>query len=143
MKIPALLTGIALLAVAPALGAQETAEKVPTQTPPGAEQTLPPTDPPTPPAPDAPTMSAEPEPDPNADVPPVPVSNDPAMVPAPADVPRDQAAPPGSTANPIIEGGNMTPPPQPKDHYPLCGGEVQDSCMQPGEAPRGYGKAGS
>ena len=78
--------------------------------------------------------------DPNARVPPTPVSNDPTMVPAPPGVPTDPSARPGSAANPIIEGGNMTEPPPPKDHYPLCSKSVQDHCMQPSEAPRGYGK---
>ena len=103
-------------------------EMNPTQAPPGMEQKA------------DPAMPATQPEDPNADVPPAPVANDPLMEPAPPGTPQNPAARPGSAANPIVEGGNMTPPPPPMDHYPICGGDIQDSCMNPRAAPPGYGR---
>lgn len=44
----------------------------------------------------------------------------------------------GTMGNPTDTTGNVTPPPPttPKD-YPLCSKTVQDSCMNPSEAPKG------
>ncbi|MCB2015116.1 MAG: hypothetical protein R3E11_12900 [Sphingobium sp.] len=69
--------------------------------------------------------------DPNASVPPAPI---------PAAAEDMVPAPPEAKANAVMVGGNMTAPPAPKDFYPICGGDIQDSCMNPGEAPKGYGK---
>ncbi|HKT76132.1 MAG TPA: Fe-S oxidoreductase [Sphingobium sp.] len=83
-----------------------------------------------PPAADNPPPGA----DPNAGQPTGAVPADPGMAPAPAGVPKDAAAPVGSSANPVTVGGNMTPPPAEAKHYPLCSRTVQDSCINPGEA---------
>lgn len=71
--------------------------------------------------------------DPNAGVPTGAVRQEPAMVPAPAGVPHDPAAPIGSAANPVVVGGNITPPPTTPKNYPPCSRTVQDSCINPGE----------
>src|SRR3546814_18918905 len=44
----------------------------------------------------------------------------------------------GTMGNPTDTTGNVTPPPPttPKE-YPLCSKTVQDSCMNPSEAPKG------
>jgi hypothetical protein len=57
------------------------------------------------------------------------------MNPAPAGAVPDPNAPVGTAANPVVVGGNVTPPPSPKKDYPLCTKEIQDSCMNPSEAP--------
>lgn len=72
--------------------------------------------------------------DPNAGVPTGAVPQEPAMVPAPAGVPHDPTAPIGSAANPVVVGGNMTPPPADAKNYPPCSRTVQDSCVNPGES---------
>ena len=74
--------------------------------------------------------------DPNAGQPTGAVPADTGMAPASPAVPRDPAAPMGSSANPVTVGGNMTPPPAGGKDYPLCSRTVQDSCINPGEAPR-------
>ena len=56
-------------------------------------------------------------------------------------VPRDPAATPGSPANPVTVGGNVTPPPPPQADYPVCKGDVQDRCVNPGEGPKAAKKA--
>jgi hypothetical protein len=74
--------------------------------------------------------------DPNAGQPTGAVPPATGMVPAPAGAPTDPTAPVGSSANPVTVGGNMTPPPAGGKDYPLCSKTVQDSCINPGEAPR-------
>ena len=74
--------------------------------------------------------------DPNAGQPTGEVPPATGMAPASPAVPRDPAAPVGSSANPVTVGGNMTPPPAGGKDYPLCSRTVQDSCINPGEAPR-------
>jgi hypothetical protein len=74
--------------------------------------------------------------DPNAGQPTGAVPPSAGMTPAPAGVPTDPTAPVGSSANPVTVGGNMTPPPAGGKDYPLCSRTVQDSCINPGEAPR-------
>lgn len=74
--------------------------------------------------------------DPNANVPPGTVTVPDHAKPADPDVPRDPSAPVGSAANPVQVGGNMTPPPPPRKDYPVCGGAVQDQCINP-RAARG------
>nr|WP_176591174.1 Fe-S oxidoreductase [Sphingobium sp. EM0848] len=78
--------------------------------------------------------------DPNAGQPTGAVPPDTGMAPAPAGVPRDPTAPVGSSANPATVGGNMTPPPIEAKNYPLCSKTVQDSCINPSEAPRAMKK---
>jgi hypothetical protein len=115
-----MLTGIFMLgltAMAPAM-AQET--PAPSSLPPGDAMTPPP----------------PPAADPNAGQPTGAVPASPDMAPAPADVPRDAAAPVGSSANPVTVGGNMTPPPTEAKEYPKCSKTVQDSCVNPGEAKK-------
>lgn len=102
-----------------------------------AQETVPPADPS---AVTAPSTPPPPPSDPNAAVPPVPVAPDPNMVPAASGVPENPAAMPGSAANPIVSGGNMTEPPAPMEHYPMCSKTVTDHCMQPADAPRGYAR---
>lgn len=75
--------------------------------------------------------------DPNATVPPGTVTVPDHAKPADPAVPHDPAAPAGSPANPVVVGGNMTPPPPPKKDYPVCGGAVQDECINP-QAARGH-----
>lgn len=74
--------------------------------------------------------------DPNAGQPTGEVPADTGMMPATPGMPKDPAAPVGSAANPVTVGGNMTPPPAGGKDYPLCSRTVQDSCINPGEAPR-------
>ena len=74
--------------------------------------------------------------DPNAGVPTGQVPPAPGMVPADPNAPQSPAAPVGSSANPVVVGGNVTPPPAPKADYPLCSKTIQDSCINPGEAKR-------
>jgi hypothetical protein len=64
------------------------------------------------------------------------VPPDAGMSPAPPNMPKDPAAPVGSSNNPVTVGGNMTPPPTEKKDYPLCSRAVQDSCINPGEASK-------
>ena len=71
------------------------------------------------------------QPDPNADIPAGAVTMPDHAVPADPNVPRNPDARQGSAANPVVVGGNMTPAPAPKDHYPVCGGSIQDECMNP------------
>ena len=96
---------------------------------------------PTPPAnpstnmPTQPDGSSMPMPaDPNAGQPTGAVPADPGMMPAPANAPRDPAAPMGSAENPVTMGGNMTPPPTEAKDYPVCSRTVQDSCINRGQA---------
>jgi hypothetical protein len=119
---PILLAGIAALSLtASAVIAQEA--PAPASQPPGTEAA---------PVPASPPPGA----DPNAGVPTGAVPADPGMAPAPADAPRDPAAPVGSSANPVTVGGNVTPPPATPQDYPKCSKTVQDSCINPGEAKR-------
>lgn len=74
--------------------------------------------------------------DPNAGQPTGAVPPDTGMAPASPGVAQDPTAPMGSSANPVTVGGNMTPPPAGGKDYPLCSRTVQDSCINPGEAPR-------
>jgi hypothetical protein len=87
----------------------------------------------TPGTPGSPAMPSPPA-DPNAGQPTGAVPPETGMVPAPADAPRDPAAPVGSANNPVTVGGNMTPPPTETKDYPVCSRTVQDSCINPGEA---------
>ncbi|MDO7833512.1 Fe-S oxidoreductase [Sphingobium sp. HBC34] len=115
-----MLAGAALLGVT-SMGALAIAQDMPAP----ASQPAADAPPPPPPA------------DPNAGVPTGAVpAGDAGMVPAPAGVPHDPAAPVGSSANPVAVGGNMTPPPTGAKDYPLCSRTVQDSCVNPGEAAR-------
>jgi hypothetical protein len=41
----------------------------------------------------------------------------------------------GATVTTVV-GGNMTPPPAPRDHYPFCSKTITDHCMQRGDARR-------
>ena len=136
------LLGIAALALSAPLAAQETT------TPPGsADQTTGQTGTTTPDMGNMPptsgdmgmgsTQSAPPPADPNAGVPAgtVPATSG-EMVPADPNAPQNPAAPVGSSANPVVVGGNATPPPAPRTDYPLCSRTVQDSCINPGEAKR-------
>jgi hypothetical protein len=77
-----------------------------------------------------------PQADPNAGQPTGAVPADPGMAPAPAGVPKDPAAPVGSSSNPVTVGGNMTPAPTEAKDYPTCTRTVQDSCVNRGEAPK-------
>ena len=76
---------------------------------------------------------AQDKPDPNAGQPKgeVPFTVEP-LVPADPNIIRNPAAPVGSQANPIIVGGNMTPPPAPQAVYPLCTRTLKDQCRNPG-----------
>lgn len=133
-----LLAGAAMLAFGTGVGGLAIAQDMPASTqppttdtpPPAADQAMPPA-PPAAPAPMPPAGA-----DPNAGQPTGAVPPDTGMQPAPAGVPKDPAAPMGSSANPATVGGNMTPPPTEKKDYPLCSRTVQDSCINPGEAPR-------
>ncbi|BBF70719.1 Fe-S oxidoreductase [Sphingomonas bisphenolicum] len=147
-----MLAGVAMLSFS-TLGAAAVAQDTPAPSsqPPGDAMT-PPSEPAapatpatpgdagmaTPPAPAAPATPAmpatPPQGDPNAGQPTGAVPADPGMVPAPAGVPKDPAAPVGSSANPVTVGGNMTPPPTEAKDYPRCSRTVQDSCVNPGEA---------
>ncbi|WP_336964287.1 Fe-S oxidoreductase [Sphingobium aquiterrae] len=120
----AILSGIAILAW-PAIAFAQTDPQTATPNDMSAQQMpqsgqLPP--PPPPPA------------DPNAGVPEGQVPPAPAMVPADPNAPKSPAAPVGSAANPVMVGGNATPPPEARADYPLCSRTVQDSCINPGEA---------
>lgn len=83
------------------------------------------------------SQTAPPPSDPNAGVQPgtVPATAG-EMIPADPTAPQNPAAPVGSSANPVVVGGNATPPPAPRTDYPLCSRTVQDSCINPGEARR-------
>lgn len=105
-----------------------------------AQEAQPPADAAMPPAGDGMATPPPPAADPNAGQPTGAVPADPGMAPAPADAPRDPAAPVGSSANPVKVGGNMTPAPTEAKDYPLCSKTVQDSCMNPGEAKRSRAK---
>jgi len=90
------------------------------------------------------TMPAQSQPgmppaaDPNATIPEAMTPPaDTGMMPADPNVPKDPSAPVGSPRNPVVVGGNVTPPPPTPQDYPLCSRTVQDSCRNPGEAPRG------
>ena len=76
---------------------------------------------------------AQVKPDPNAAQPKgeVPAIAAP-LVPADPSAPRDPAAPVGAPTNPVVIGGNMTPPPAPQAVYPLCTRTLQDQCRNPG-----------
>lgn len=76
---------------------------------------------------------AQDKPDPNAAQPKgdVPIVA-PPLVPADPSTPRDPAAPVGSPTNPVIVGGNLTPPPLTQQAYPLCTRTLQDQCRNPG-----------
>ena len=91
---------------------------------------------------DVPAQSV-PAPDPNAQAVPAPIpqSAD-TMQPATGNMPEDPNAPEGTQANPTVIGGNAESPPAPKDFYPLCSKTLKDSCMNPSEAPKGYGRSG-
>ena len=108
---------------------------------PPATDTMPPSEPATPATPAMPDATGEgatpavPA-DPNAGQPTGAVPPETGMAPASPGVPKDPAAPMGSSANPVTVGGNMTPPPAGGKDYPLCSRTVQDSCINPGEAPR-------
>lgn len=118
---PILLAGAAMLAFGTGITGIAIAQDVPVSAqPPGAG------------------MPATPPPaaDPNAGQPTGAVPPDTGMRPAPADVPRDPSAPLGTSANPATVGGNMTPPPTGMKDYPLCSKTIQDSCINPGEAPK-------
>lgn len=94
-----------------------------------------------PPPPPQPPVSQPPAADPNAGDPTgaVPPSAQ-GMQPADPNVPPNPTAPVGSASNPVVVGGNMTaPPPAPKD-YPLCTKTITDSCVNPGQAPKGHRK---
>lgn len=81
--------------------------------------------------------TASPPADPNAQAVPAPIPPEAGgMTPVPSGAAPDSNAPVGTEANPAVVGGNMTPPPEPKKDYPLCSKTIQDSCMNPGEAPR-------
>jgi hypothetical protein len=122
-----ILSGIALLAVPAALPATAAAQ---TATPNDmSAQQMPQSGqlPPSPPPPGA---------DPNAGTPSGQVPPQAGgMTPADPNAPRDPGAPVGSSANPVVVGGNAAPPPEPKADYPVCGKTVQDSCINPSEAP--------
>ena len=120
MRKYAFLGGAALLLAATASQAQHT-----DMTPPDMAA-----QPATPAEPAMPADPGEMADDPNADAMPAPVANDPTMIPATPGVPHDSTARPGSAANPIVEGGNMTVPPPPKAEYPMCSATVTDHCMQ-------------
>jgi hypothetical protein len=72
--------------------------------------------------------------DPNAGVPTGAVPADTGMAPADPSAPQNPAAPVGTSANPVVVGGNATPPPAAPQSYPRCSRAVQDSCINPGEA---------
>lgn len=137
-------TGIAQDSPAPASQPPADAMTPPEQPAPADPAATPPSAPVAPAAPAAPSAATPPAPpapppaDPNAGQPTGAVPADPGMVPAPAGVPKDLAAPVGSSSNPVTVGGNMTPPPttEAKD-YPTCTRTVQDSCVNRGEAPKG------
>jgi hypothetical protein len=57
-----------------------------------------------------------------------------AMVPANPSVPENPSAPVGSAANPVVMGGNVTPPPPGPRDVPICSKTVTDSCMNPSQA---------
>ncbi|CAN5230693.1 hypothetical protein BH10PSE12_BH10PSE12_22320 [soil metagenome] len=72
--------------------------------------------------------------DPNAAVPAGAVPADTGMTPATPGVPQDPAAPVGTSPNPVVVGGNATPPAPTPQSYPKCSKTVQDSCINSGEA---------
>jgi hypothetical protein len=72
--------------------------------------------------------------DPNAGTPTGDVPPATGMTPADPNVPKDPAAPVGSSANPVTVGGNAAPPPSAAKDYPVCSKSVQDSCVNPSEA---------
>jgi len=143
-----LLAGAAILAFGTGVAGIAVAQDVPASQPPAADTAPPPeqgampatpatpadpgTAPATPATPATPPAGA----DPNAGQPTGAVPPDTGMKPAPAGVPRDPSAPVGTSANPATVGGNMTPPPTGQKDYPLCSKTVQDSCINPSEAPK-------
>lgn len=140
-----LLAGAALLGVSSISGTVLAQDAMAPAGQPPAGAMTPSTDPamPTPPANPATNMPAQPDgssmpmpADPNAGQPTGAVPADPGMMPAPANAPRDPAAPMGSAENPVTMGGNMTPPPTDAKDYPVCSRTVQDSCINPGQARR-------
>ncbi len=137
-----LLAGAALLSFSAIPGYAQ--DMMPPGSQPPGDAMTPPSDPsmPTPPAnpstdmPAGPDSTMPPPADPNASLPTGEVPSNPGMAPAPAPstMPRDPAAPVGSSANPVTMGGNMTPPPTETKDYPVCSRTVQDSCVNRGEA---------
>ncbi len=125
MKI-SMLIGAATLALAAPVMAQDMAQPpAPTEAPPppndmGPQQ--------------MPQTGQMPPADPNAGQPTGAVPADPGMVPVDPNAPANPAAPVGSSANPVVMGGNATPPPAPRTDYPVCSRTVQDSCINPGDA---------
>ncbi|WP_420146035.1 Fe-S oxidoreductase [Sphingobium sp.] len=132
-----ILASAALLGVS-SLGTMAIAQDAaaPGNQPPAADAMTSVPAPATPPATPQAAQPSSPQADPNAGVPTGAVPADPGMVPAPADVPHDPAAPVGSSENPVTVGGNVTPPPTEAKDYPTCTRAVQDSCINRGEAPK-------
>lgn len=120
-----LLAGAALLAFGAGVADVAAAQAIP------ASQQPPVTDTPPPPPPGA---------DPNAGQPTGAVPPETGMQPAPSGVPKDPSAPVGTASNPVTVGGNVTPPPTEAKSYPMCSKTVQDSCINPSEAPRSMHK---
>lgn len=121
----ALAIAIGPIAIAPGAIAQSKTPATPAPPPAGNDMgaaQMPQSGMPTPPA------------DPNASVPTGAVPADPGMVPADPGMPQNPSAPVGTSANPVVMGGNATPPPAAPQSYPMCSRTVQDSCINPGEA---------
>jgi hypothetical protein len=135
-----MMAGVAMLSFI-MVGSMAVAQEMPApSSQPAGDAMTPPAEPApsaTPPAaPVAPATPPTPQADPNAGQPTGAVPADTGMVPAPADAPKDAAAPVGSSANPVTVGGNVTPPPTEAKDYPTCTRTVQDSCVNRGEAKK-------
>lgn len=75
--------------------------------------------------------------DPTAPMPSTPSTPMPSAPQAPASDPMANTAP--APAAPA-DSANMVMPAPATQEYPLCSATITDQCMQPSEAPRGYGK---
>tara|TARA_B110001454_G_scaffold202640_2_gene209898 strand:- start:104 stop:484 length:381 start_codon:yes stop_codon:yes gene_type:complete len=75
--------------------------------------------------------------DPTAPMPSTPNAPMPSAPEAPATDPMANTAP--APAAPT-DSANMVMPAPATQEYPLCSATITDQCMQPSEAPKGYGK---
>ncbi len=66
-------------------------------------------------------------------------TTDPSATTAPAPMPSDSTMGTPAAPPPPDTAAMVTPAPATQD-YPLCSATITDQCMQPSEAPRGYGK---
>ncbi|WP_164847451.1 Fe-S oxidoreductase [Sphingobium algorifonticola] len=129
MKISMLIGAATLALAAPAIAQDMAQPPAPTEAPPPPNDMGPQQMPQTGPMPAEPPVS-----DPNAGQTTGTVPANPGMIPADPNAPANPAAPVGTSANPVVMGGNATPPPAPRADYPVCSRTVQDSCINPADA---------